>query len=156
MEDILMISLHQEYSNLILQGEKRVELRKYRPQIERGGLILLYTTRPVQAIVGLAEVQSIVKKPIEELFREVHGLTGGTEKDFFNYYAKKEYGVAIFLEEVWPLSPWISLLEIREQMPTFRPPQNYLYFDPFDFIEKWEELIEERSSYDLTSIKERL
>lgn len=153
MEDILFLSLRPEYTGLIIKGDKRVELRKSKPQIEEGGLILLYSVRPVKAIEGLAEVVSVVKKPLQELWEEVSGLTGGTEKDFYSYYYQKEYGVAIYLKEVWPIAPSISLEEIKELIPSFRPPQNFLYLDPLDFKENWKNIIEKRSSYRLDSIK---
>jgi predicted transcriptional regulator len=51
----LLVSLHPRHASNILSGEKTVELRRRFPERHmRGALALIYSTSPVQAIVGVA------------------------------------------------------------------------------------------------------
>ena len=55
----LLISLHPRHASNILSGEKTVELRRRFPeQRTRGALALIYSTAPVQAVVGVAPLSS--------------------------------------------------------------------------------------------------
>lgn len=145
MEEILLISLKPKYIQLILGGEKRVELRKNKPRIGQGDHILLYTTAPVQALEVIIQVKKILKKPLHQLWEEVQGLTGETKKDFFKYYHGKERGVAIFIDKVHPLTQPLSLKEMKELSHWFYPPQGYLYLKQEEFL-TWKKILVQRSS----------
>lgn len=155
MSHVLVLSLHPEYGDLILKKEKQVELRKGKPRIGEGHLLLIYLTKPIQSIVGMVRIGTISKKPLHELWEEVQGFTGGTERDFYRYFGRREYGVAIFFQEVWPFTPPISRLEFVERLPWFRPPQSYLYLEAKEFQEKFQQVIEERSSFRFSSFNQK-
>lgn len=146
-ETIFILSIHPEYARKIWQGEKKVELRKSKPRIEKNALLLLYTTAPKKAITGLTTVEAVVKRPLQPLWEEVEGVTGGTQEDFFRYFQGQREGVAIFLGHLWPLTEPLSLVQIRELEPGFHPPQNYLYLDPEQFQKKWQQRLMERSNF---------
>ena len=58
----LLVSLHPRHASNILSGEKTVELRRRFPeQHMRGALALIYSTTPVQAIVGVARIRHVLE-----------------------------------------------------------------------------------------------
>ena len=85
----LLVSLHPRHASNILSGEKTVELRRRFPEQHiRGALALIYSTTPVQAIVGVARIKHVaqpVQAPLAELVRVSgeHGI--GLFVDGANY-----------------------------------------------------------------------
>lgn len=150
MEEVLVLSLHPRYTQQIMTGEKKVELRRIRPQIEPGHLILLYTISPIQAIEGILKVSRIEKKPLKDLFQEVKEISGTTKKEFFSYFQGKNEGVAIYFQDVYPFTSPLSLKEIKKNNLSFHPPQGFLYIPFIVFKKDWLPLIKERSSFCLS------
>jgi predicted transcriptional regulator len=67
----LLVSLHPRHALNILTGEKTVELRRRFPeQHTRGALALIYSTAPVQAIVGVARIKHVLKLPVSRIWKE--------------------------------------------------------------------------------------
>jgi predicted transcriptional regulator len=60
----LLVSVHPRHASNILTGEKTVELRRRFPEKRtRGASALIYSTTPVQAIVGVARIKHVLKLP---------------------------------------------------------------------------------------------
>ena len=52
--NVLLLSIHHKYTNMIFDGNKRVELRRVRPRhLNEGDLILVYATSPEKALLGV-------------------------------------------------------------------------------------------------------
>ena len=69
----LLVSVHPRHASNIISGGKTVELRRRFPERHmRGALALIYSTAPVQAIVGLARIKHVLKLPVSRIWKE-HG-----------------------------------------------------------------------------------
>ncbi|MDM8558083.1 hypothetical protein [Candidatus Parabeggiatoa sp. HSG14] len=83
----------------IFERTKTVELRRVRPKLlEKGDLVLLYVSSPVQALASAFKVDKIIEKPLKNLWRVVRKKAGITRQEFDNYYDGVSVGVAIFLK----------------------------------------------------------
>ena len=56
----LLLSIHPEYAEKIFDGTKRVELRRVRPRLQNGDLVIVYVSSPVKAVCGAFRVDNVV------------------------------------------------------------------------------------------------
>ena len=63
-----ILSLKPQFADLILSGEKTVELRNRVVRMEPGTVIWIYATKPVGGIVARAELDSVVHDTPSEIW----------------------------------------------------------------------------------------
>jgi predicted transcriptional regulator/DNA-binding XRE family transcriptional regulator len=126
----VVLSVRPTYSNKILQGIKTVELRRRFPMsAPRGTIAYIYSTSPVQAMVGSAEIAEVVKLPVTEIWKKF-GKMAQIEKPSFNdYFSGVKQGFALRFTNARPFSRPIELPELRKRF-SFEPPQSFLYATP--------------------------
>lgn len=56
--DLMLLSIHPIHAADILCGRKTVELRRTRPVIKPGQMVLLYASSPVCAVVGVCRIEA--------------------------------------------------------------------------------------------------
>jgi len=123
----VVLSIRPQYSSKIMEGRKTVELRRRFPVSAPGGTVAyIYSTSPVRAMVGVAEIKNVLKLPIEQIWSEFENCALIDRVDFENYFQGLDFGFALLFEEVRPLSRPIPLQELRDRF-SFEPPQSYLY-----------------------------
>lgn len=143
----LLISLHPQHSQNIFAGKKTIELRKICPKHElpdflpsgkfnRNGIlfprffqILIYETKPTEAIVGIVKPVEILEKTCSEWHKFTSELC-------LSMYDIEEYlggrcGYGIRLKDPTKLNP-IPLVKMKEL--GIKPPQCYRYLsdDPVE------------------------
>ena len=120
-----ILSLKPRFVDLILSGEKTVELRNRIVRMEPGTVIWIYATRPVGGIVALAELDSIVHDtPAEIWVRYEREMC--IDKDYFDSYINNRESVsALILSSVRELKQSVTLDWIRRSIGSFQPPQFY-------------------------------
>ncbi len=123
----VVLSIRPQYSEKIMQGRKTVELRRRFPVSAPGGTIAyIYSTSPVRAMVGIAEIKDVLKLPVQQIWSEFEDTAFIKRSDFDSYFHGLEFGFALLFEEVKPFSRPIPLTELREKFG-FEPPQSFLY-----------------------------
>lgn len=128
MSKVLLISVKPEFADKILEGSKTIELRKSSPNVQCGDLIVLYSTIPVAAVVGICRVGGIIKCPPQELW-ELHSNQLGIDYSRYeDYYKDMSTCIGIKLEKACSLRNKLPLLNIKRIFPSFSPPQTFRYF----------------------------
>jgi predicted transcriptional regulator len=118
---VALLSIHPQYADAIMRGDKRVEFRK-QPFARPVEHVVIYATAPVQRIVGTFRVAGCDVAEPAELWRR-YGDVGGIERDDFEgYYGRRSSGVAIAIEGS-PI-PMDLPLDVVDQV---RPPQGFAY-----------------------------
>ena len=130
----VLISIKPKFSQLIVNGKKTVELRKKVPANLAGRTVYVYSTCPEAKIIGFFQANRVEILPVSELWDRVRTEAGMEKEAFFDYYAEKEVGYAIFFHRFIVFDDPISLHVLRERNPGFVPPQNYHYIDPGDLF----------------------
>ncbi len=132
-DDALFLSLRPSFAELILDGVKRVELRRIRPRAQRGTSVIVYATSPVKAVLGGCTVRSVLTADPDEVW-ELHGALASVERDGFDeYFAGAEQATAIQLSSPWRLARPVSLAALRTSWEGFSPPQSFRYVRRRDF-----------------------
>ena len=123
--DQTIISLKPRYVDLILSGEKTVELRNRVVRMEPGTVIWIYATRPVGGIVALAELDSVVHDTPAEIWLRYEREICIDRAHFDSYINNRESVSALILSSVRKLKQSVTLDWIRRSTGNFQPPQFY-------------------------------
>jgi predicted transcriptional regulator len=122
-----LLSIKPQYSERILSGEKKFELRKRKLGTRPGDVVVIYTSSPTRALTGAFIVQDEFEMPVTALWSLHRNDLGIRKEDYAEYFRDRDYAVAISIGRTVTLPP-ISLDELRRVRPGFAPPQSYMYF----------------------------
>jgi len=116
------MSIKPEYAARILSGEKRVEFRKqaFRENVSH---VVIYSTTPVRAIVGIYEVDGVFVATPATVWRKYAPVAGIAYDGFSAYYTNRRRAVAIKVGKIVRFKSPLPLSSIDER----RPPQSFRY-----------------------------
>ena len=124
MSRTLLISIHPEFVDLILKGEKRIEFRRSwaKDPVDR---MVIYATAPVMRIVAIASIAEVVRESKTVLWElaKVHG-GGISREELRTYFHGKEKGYGICLKHVQKFK---RLPRPRSLFNSFQIPQSFRY-----------------------------
>lgn len=126
----VLLSIKPKYADLILAGSKKVELRRSWPSNDIG-VMVLYSSSPVQRLVGVAYVDRVNEADIEGLWQLASNYGGGvTHDELVEYFEGKKSAYGIMIKDARTAQ---CSADPKEVFPDFSPPQSYLYLTPGDF-----------------------
>jgi len=122
-----LVSIRPPYARKIIEGVKSVELRRrFADEVESGSILLIYSTSPVQAIVGYATIREVCKLPIRELWHRFGSDACVPRDRFYDYFRGLDEGYAISLGDVHRFVRNVTASALRKKFG-FIPPQSYMY-----------------------------
>lgn len=126
----VLISIKPKYADLIISGSKRVELRRSWPPTDTGPMVL-YSSSPIQKLVGIAHVASVEERDIDGLWKiaDANG-SGVTLEELQSYMHGKRTGYGLMIGRV---EVAISQVDPNDLFESFTPPQSFQYLSPKDF-----------------------
>ena len=123
----VVLSIKPYYTDKIFQGLKTVELRRRFPvSAPKGTLAYIYSTSPVRAMVGMAEIQDVLKLPVEKIWHDFSENAFIERQKFDQYFEGISEGYALKFANVRLFQRRLHLSELRVKYG-FEPPQSYLY-----------------------------
>ncbi|MFT4176031.1 MAG: ASCH domain-containing protein [Luteolibacter sp.] len=125
MKKALLLSIKPRFAEAIFEGTKVFELRKVRPRLACGDLVLVYVTSPRCQLEGAFDVVSVIELPLEELWKVVENGCALTKGEFDDYFNGKTVGYAIGVGNAWVLETSRNLRFLRDE--EIVPPQSYRY-----------------------------
>jgi predicted transcriptional regulator len=126
----VLLSIKPKYADLILAGSKRVELRRSWPSSDIG-VVVLYSSAPVQKLVGVAFVDRIEERDFESLWALADANGAGVTYDELKAYVEgKKTAFGVMIDHVKVAE---SQVDPQDLFDNFIPPQSFLYLDPRDF-----------------------
>lgn len=125
---VALLSIHPRHANAILDGHKRVELRRV-PVADDTTHVIVYATAPTQAIIGWFEVKGIDLAAPTRIWNDHQPWCGVTRREFRDYFAGARRAAAIRVGRSHRLAEPLSL----DALPNVkRPPQSFQYLDAKD------------------------
>ncbi len=125
----LFLSVKPIFARRILDGTKTIELRRVRPNIALGDMVLIYSTSPDMALIGSAQVAQLLFGAPHHIWAQVRDHAGVSREEFDDYFSGATTASGIRLCAVRRLARPICLRELRERWPWLKPPQSYRYVD---------------------------
>lgn len=133
----ILLSVKPKFANLIVEGSKRVELRRTIPA-QNVGTIAIYSSSPVQMIVALADVKETIEASPIKLWDISKGNGGGlTKAELLAYFESKKTGFALMLENVRVYGKPVQPTKVFKP---FSAPQSFRYLTPKE-LKKLEQLL---------------
>lgn len=122
----VLLSVRPQYANLLVDGVKTIELRrKFPTDLAEGTRCLIYSTSPIQKVIGECKIKSVEKLPISELWKHSADNAMIPWSDFSNYFGDLEHGYAVHVYGYIRYADTKSLCDITGA--DTRPPQSYRY-----------------------------
>jgi len=118
-----LLSIKPRYADAIINGEKIYEFRKtlFKRNTRK---VYIYSTYPIQRIVGTFDVGEIIEDHPENLWLQLRKFSGLSSPEFFSYFYGHENGFAIQIKSV---KRFETPVDPRNLIPAFRPPQSFYY-----------------------------
>jgi predicted transcriptional regulator/DNA-binding XRE family transcriptional regulator len=123
----VVLSVRPHYSDKIFRGIKTVELRRRFPVAAPCGITAyIYSTSPIRAMVGSAEIKDIVRLPVAVIWKKYGKMAQIDRSDFDEYFFGLKEGFALKIANARSFARPIDLSELRRRFG-FEPPQSFLY-----------------------------
>ena len=95
----VVLSIKPEFANKIFDGTKKFEFRKAIFKNEKIKTVIVYSSSPVQQVIGEFEIERIINHDIDTLWGLTHQESGITEDYFYKYFADRLDGFAIQIKK---------------------------------------------------------
>lgn len=125
----MLLSIRPHFAEMLIAGTKTIELRRTRPGIETGSLVVLYASSPACALVATARVTEVHVASADQVWNTFRTEVGIRRSEFESYFSGAQHAVAIRLDEVERLSASHHLSDLRSRVDAFRPPQSFRYLN---------------------------
>ncbi len=125
--NVLLLSIRPQYAERIFNGSKRIELRRTRPRVKQGDIVVIYVSSPVKAIKGAFWVDHVLEAEPDKLWGQVGLLAGIGRDEYDQYYAGAQTAFGIAVSAPWSFIKPVGLSQLRELWMGFHPPQSYRY-----------------------------
>jgi predicted transcriptional regulator len=123
MKKRVLLSIHPEHAEAILDGRKDYEFRKvlFKQQV---GELVLYATSPVCRVIGTVEVHEIVSASPADVWEKAQYTAGVTVELFQQYFAGRAVAHAIKVRKPLRFSrPKPLSMYLKSNFP----PQSFCY-----------------------------
>ena len=131
----LLLSIRPRFVEMIFSGKKKVELRRVKPRVQAGDLVVIYASGETKGMVGAFEVEGVTAATPNSIWRKHNGGSGLTKREFDSYFSEASIGYAIQIGKVWKIQEPIPLNTLRKRRAGFRPPQSYHYWCLDDLLQ---------------------
>jgi predicted transcriptional regulator len=120
---VILLSIKPEYVSKILSGEKRYEFRKWLIQDFKNIRVVIYSSAPVQRIVGEFDVDDVLCEDPQILWNKTASVGGISKEKFLAYFAQKSVGYAYKIKNLKIYNQELKISDIG----IYTPPQRYIY-----------------------------
>lgn len=125
----ILISIHPIYADKIMCGVKTIELRRKFPMLEgMKGRLLIYSTRPIQSVIGHVEIENVYCLPIRDIWDRFSKRSNIKKIDFIKYFKDLEHGYALELINPKYFKNPIPLTDLTKRYGLIAP-QSYSYIN---------------------------
>ncbi|TXR50497.1 ASCH domain-containing protein [Phyllobacterium endophyticum] len=124
-----VLSIKPEYATRIVDGLKKVELRRRFPYgTATDAKLFIYATVPLQAVLGYATIEEVKRLQVNEIWRQYHEVAYIDKPAFDEYYGDLGEGYVLVLRDPVKLSVPVPLEMLKAKLK-FTPPQSFTYAD---------------------------
>lgn len=124
----LLLSIRPRFADLIFSGMKTVELRRVKPRVQAGDLVVVYASGAIKGMAGAFEVAGVTAAAPSSIWRQHNVGSGLSKQEFDDYFSGVTVGYAIQIGKFWKLPVPVPLKTLRKRSAGFRPPQSYHYW----------------------------
>jgi predicted transcriptional regulator len=123
MKKRVLLSIHPEYAEAILDGHKGYEFRRvvFKEDVRE---VVVYATAPISRVVGRFTIEDIYEDSPSELWAKTKTVAG-INKEMFDLYFKDR--VRAFAIKVSDPVRFVQPQPLSRYLPSKTPPQSFCY-----------------------------
>lgn len=122
----MLLSIKPRHVQAILNGSKRVELRRVRPRVRTQQIVAFYASSPTKAVLGVGRL-SMIESGTPSAIKTRHLAESAiSSEEFDTYFTSAGCATALGIEEAFELKTHISLAQLRNAAGT-EPAQSWRY-----------------------------
>jgi len=122
----ILLSIKPRFAEAIMNETKQYEFRRAIFKNINVRKVYVYSTSPVQKIVGAFTIGEIIEDRPNALWKRLGKYSALDREEFFGYFEGCEKGFAIGIKDVDSFS---HPVDPRDLNPNFFPPQSFCYAD---------------------------
>jgi len=119
----VLLSIKPEFAEKIFDGSKRFEFRRNVFKNQDVHTIVVYASSPISKVIGEFEIDRIIQKELEDLWKETKDYSGISKEYYDQYFTGKQEGFAIQVKRVKRYKKARNLQEEYGMVP----PQSFAY-----------------------------
>ncbi len=131
----ILMSLREEYFNLILKGEKKFEYRKIYRKTKTKSFI--YISKTKKSIVGILDFDTPIIDTPENIAKMASDIKDSNYCDMYEYLKARKMSYAMKINKIYLFDREITALEIKKAGLKFTAPQSYSILDNDNKILKY-------------------
>lgn len=123
MKKRVLLSIHPEFAEAILDGHKQYEFRRvlFKEDVDE---VVVYATMPVARVVGSFRVADIYEDAPKALWAKTKSVAGVTKEKFDSYFKDRARAFAI---KVGDPVRFAVPQPLSKYLPSNTPPQSFCY-----------------------------
>ncbi len=122
----ILISIKPDFVEKILCGEKTVELRTRRVNVQPGTKMWIYSTLPKGEICALAQVEYVYTDQPDLIWKKYSSEIAISSEEYWEYVGNKDAVTIIKMGDVDSLEQGVTLQSIKKKISSFNPPQFFI------------------------------
>lgn len=95
----VVLSIKPEFANKIFDGTKKYEFRRAIFKNDKVKTVVVYASSPVQRVIGEFEIEKIINRDLDALWKLTAQHSGISREYFYAYFGEKESGYAIKIKK---------------------------------------------------------
>ncbi len=119
----VLLSIKPEFANKVFDGSKKYEFRRTIFKNQAVNTIVVYSSFPVQKIIGEFKIDQIISDDLNKLWERTKRHAGISKDYFFNYFYNKQQGHAIKIKT----TKLYRVPKCIRRDFKLNPPQSFIY-----------------------------
>jgi predicted transcriptional regulator len=119
----VLLSIKPRFAELIFNGSKKYEFRKAMFKKEGITTVVVYSSSPMQKVIGEFEIERILTDDLASLWAQTKDAAGIEEDYFYSYFGERQQGFALKIKST---KKYKTPLNLKEHF-NLTPPQSFLY-----------------------------
>jgi predicted transcriptional regulator len=120
----ILLSIKPEFANKIFDGTKLFEFRKVSFKDKRVKKVVVYSSSPIQKVIGEFEIEHILNAHPSSLWEETKEYAGISKERFDSYFIDREIGFAFKIKST---KIYKKPLCLKDDFKINTPPQSFMY-----------------------------
>lgn len=123
MKKRVLLSIHPEYANAILDGHKKFEFRRVifkKPVSE----VIVYATQPIGRVIGIFTIEDVFMDTPKELWGKTAQQGGVSKEKFDGYFENRNRAFAIKISNP---TRFLKPQPLSRYIASNVPPQSFCY-----------------------------
>lgn len=126
----ILLSIRPHHAKNIFAGTKTVELRRTKPPVNTGDIVVVYASSPTMATIGEFTVKKIVRAAPHALWEKIKSSAGISRAVYRNYFIGAPTAYGIVINKTTSYKRQVTLQKIQKNWHGFVPPQTFRYLTP--------------------------